>query len=100
MADDTKIAEMHEDIKEIRGDVKELIVRQAEHNVILKQHEQRSTTLEAQVSLKEKELFERLKPIEKHVNLVDATFKISGILFGAASGAYVILQILRFFSLL
>jgi predicted transcriptional regulator len=100
MADNGKMNEMHEDIKEIRSDVKELIVRQAEHNVILKQHEQRSTSLEQQVALKEKELMGKLAPIEKHVQLVDASLKIAGVAASLLATAYVILQILRFFSLI
>lgn len=96
-----KLDEIHSDIKELRNDIKgleqgqiKLIEQSARHNVILEQHEQRSTTLEKMHDQQRQEMDLRIKPIEQHVHSVDVALKIALALAGVAGFVLTILEIL------
>ena len=81
---------MSTDLQEVKQDVKELLQRSAVHNELLRTHEARSLALQAS----QKELDQRLNPIEKHVNLVDKALKglgliVTGVIVGATVQALI-----------
>lgn len=68
---------MESDIKEIKSDVKVLLQQSAVHNEILREHKNFSIALQQEQKL----ISERIRPIEKHVDLVGKILKISGAVF-------------------
>ncbi len=74
-----------EDIKEIKQDVKTLLLQSAVHNQILAEHKNFSIALQTE----QKILHAEMEPIKKHVYLVDSVLKTSGMI-----GAGFVLKIL------
>lgn len=73
-------------IQRVEDRVIELISKQAEHNTILKTHEQRS--LELQKAYEHLEI--RIKPVEEHVKFINLVLKLLGmILVGFSAQALV-----------
>lgn len=72
--------EVKHDIREIRSDVKELVKQGAVHNVLLREHERRSTLLE-----------ERFAPLEKDFVFRHRLFTV---IFGSG-GVIVLFEICR-----
>lgn len=65
---------MDADMQEIKADIKELLQRSAVHNELLRTHESRSIALQTA----QDKLSDRIKPIEKHVDLVNVFGKVAG----------------------
>lgn len=77
---------MHEDIKELKADVKLLVSQSAVHNEILRTHESRSIALQEE----QKVLHAQLEPIKEHVALVSRVLKILGaVCIGALTQAVI-----------
>lgn len=64
----------HDDVKELKQDVKELVKQGIVHNELLRTHEARSISLQQEQKL----LQARLVPIEAHVNWVSLILKTLG----------------------
>lgn len=80
---DSKWDLLHDDVKEIKANVIELVKQGAVHNEILARHEQRSTQLE-----------ERFQPVE-HIYIFAAKLAASiGILAGVAACLRITLELL------
>jgi hypothetical protein len=62
------------DLREIKSEIKALVVQAVEHNVILREHEARSIALQKQNEV----LALQLDPIKKHVFFVDIILKAMG----------------------
>lgn len=96
---ENKLNEIHSDVRELREDIKrleagqvKLIEQSARHNVILEQHEQRSTTLEKLHEQHRQEMDLRIEPIQEHVRGVNVALKIGA---GMAASVGVILAVLE-----
>lgn len=77
---------MHEDIKELKADVKILVQQSAVHNEILRTHESRSIALQEE----QKVLHAQLEPIKEHVALVSKVLKVLGaVAIGALTQAVI-----------
>jgi hypothetical protein len=77
---------MHEDIKELKADVKMLVQQGAVHNELLRQHEARSLALQDE----QKAVRLELEPVKEHVALVGKILKVLGAVFvGAVTQAIV-----------
>lgn len=63
---------MDADIKEIKADVKTLLIQGAYHNELLRTHEARSLALQSS----QEKLEVKIEPLQRHVELINALGKI------------------------
>ena len=68
----------HDLLKEINKNVNDMRVDLAVHTSIIKEHERRSIALEQRQEVLGAEINERLKPIQKHVDVVSIILKAGG----------------------
>lgn len=76
------IEEVRADLKEMKADIKTLVVQSAIHNELLKTHEARSLELKSRQDL----LSQRLSPIEKQSMLLSICLSALGTLLLAVLG--------------
>lgn len=92
-----KISEMMlkiwENQEEVKADINDVKITLAEQHITLQEHTRRSLANEEAVDL----LREHIKPIEKHVFMVNAAVKIILALGGAVGFVASVLKIIEFF---
>ena len=64
-------------IERLEDRIIELISRQAEHNALLRTHEERSLALQRGIESMDK----RVKPLERHVIFIEYALKALGLIF-------------------
>jgi hypothetical protein len=82
--------EMKTEMKELRGDVKELLQRSAVHNQILQEHKNFSIALQNE----QKIIKAQLDPLMKDHHLIATILKVAGAVMVAIIGKWVVGQLL------
>jgi hypothetical protein len=81
----------HEDLQELRADVKELVKQGAIHNELLRTHEARSLALQTEQKLQAQEIL----PLKEHVRFVSSFLKWTGGLLATATAALIVQILIR-----